>query len=1288
MATEQIIQQQRKQIEEAKQRAQVTRQQRSKRELLSRQSGIAARTQRKSLLQAKQRASRQAIAKIKAQETKFEKEVAHKAPEYGKEVYTKPIYSQAIKSFQKKASELKAQIASREASLQRAELKGTYSSEQTHKSEGIIRELKAKLNPYSNILKQGKADIIKGFTSGSVESKSTYGGDVAYSKNVRHEENLNLAQSQGFSSYFQLQQAYKEQQKELKVQQVPGVSSQVLETPSPGTYDPKTGTYIDKQGQGFSTAIPPQGAKIVGGEKFDIHNIINPKYQSSFLEDLKKEEIPKPQEGVSIPFTPPITLKQKPNTYDPKTGIYIDKQGQGFSTAIPPPGTRVLGTQAPYTSKDPNFLGTSKDISLFPTSLQPNIIMDIIDKKVKAYKEDVKQETQRYKDFGYSPAQSKKLATESLKQGGVTFSPSGAEDILLSKGEKAGKWVEKKVKEGYGFLKRTEKKVFESEFGEKILSRGVPIFSGLPLIKVPLKKVTSFPAYAVEKIAEYTGKEWADIYSKTISKLPPEWQPSRVILGKEEEYKKVVEAIQRGELKMEDSKFMELVTPVVGEQFGEVIATGLKTIPFLVPGGGEVMLVSGVFKAREEYLHPEKEVEKEFKIWWKEYKEYEPPEGYEKLYTTEVEARKGVIPEMTLNVKEGALSSGLKSALTLGGIIAMRGISKGYDFFGKKVKTIKPLRKLKEGRKLLLEEKKIIGEKGTLKLQKYSLWGEKKPPMVEIKTTKAREFFKRKPLETKYIPSETYKQYSYNPFTGKRWVPSKGDSFAVQIESHKKYGTLFKVSGESVPRDLESFMKLSSRERWEWKKLAEKITGKALPEKMTPKFFKETSLKIKGETISQRIFRFKKRGKEGVSITTPWKEGKSITQTEEVLLQTPLKYEGDINLFKIKQVSKDVTKPFSRATGEVSYTKGIIVEHKPIVLKGGDVSGGTPSGIIKTPFEKTFGIQETKLISKLKFPSPPKPTKLTPLKTVVKREVSLVTFPRMVGGTGEVKSKYFGKGVYEVTEETGGLFTKSEITTQLDIKPKLIVSDKLKPLYISKPKITQIPREKITQIPIEKITPFVIDKPKELITQKFDLGFVSKLAERSIQVPRAIVRPSFVSPKIKVRPPRPIRPLKPMPKIPIILSGRYVRKTIKKKPIKKKPIVKKRIGYSFEVKRKGKWEESELPYAFATLEGAEAVAQKKVLGEAAASYIIVGARKGKKVISTGRVINPLENVLFRKGKGGTKVQKKLFRILSPGEKKEISYAGGLARKKSKPFLKSTLTKKTKSKKKTKKKKRK
>ena len=307
---------------------------------------------------------------------------------------------------------------------------------------------------------------------------------------------------------------------------------------------------------------------------------------------------------------------------------------------------------------------------------------------------------------------------------------------------------------------------------------------------------------------------------------------------------------------------------------------------------------------------------------------------------------------------------------------------------------------------------------------------------------------------------------------------------------------------------------------------------------------------------------------------------------------------------------------------------------------------------------------------------------------------AIIRIPRMVGGGEEVVSEYWGKGTYEVTEVQPEFMPSVTMPTMgvPDVRPvvdtavrlgaglkdEVEVSERFRyksdlglkgvdVLKFEEPQISEeklitkglvIPRE--VQISRERLVPKERLVPREM--------FVSEQAFRQRQVPRQVLRqvPRQVLrqvPRVKLRP-------KPKPKIkttPVKISPRV--------PLKK-PTPKQ--GYTYEIRRKGKWERGKVPYAFATKEGAEAYAQKKVLKEAAASYKVVKAKKGKKVIRTRLKVSPYNKVLFRKAKKepGVMVQKKLLRILSEGEKKEISYAGGIARmKKSETSFYKQLTKK-------------
>jgi len=182
------------------------------------------------------------------------------------------------------------------------------------------------------------------------------------------------------------------------------------------------------------------------------------------------------------------------------------------------------------------------------------------------------------------------------------------------------------------------------------------------------------------------------------------------------------------------------------------------------------------------------------------------------------------------------------------------------------------------------------------------------------------------------------------------------------------------------------------------------------------------------------------------------------------------------------------------------------------------------------------------------------------------------------------------------------------------------------------------------------------------------------------QVSAVRVRPRPVRP----RPPRPrppVRPPKLVPKLP-------PKRTKFVPHLKKLPLAK--TGYGIMIRRKGKWVRVSLPKSFATREGADAFAMDMVQKEAAASYKLVKSKKPAK--KSFRKPSALQKFMFRPGKeAGVKVQKKLLRITTPGEVKEISLVGAAARRKKlmnhltlKPSILKPKTKKKKSKKKGKK----
>lgn len=158
----------------------------------------------------------------------------------------------------------------------------------------------------------------------------------------------------------------------------------------------------------------------------------------------------------------------------------------------------------------------------------------------------------------------------------------------------------------------------------------------------------------------------------------------------------------------------------------------------------------------------------------------------------------------------------------------------------------------------------------------------------------------------------------------------------------------------------------------------------------------------------------------------------------------------------------------------------------------------------------------------------------------------------------------------------------------------------------------------------------------------------------------------LVSPTVRVRAgrfPRPrqappaIVPIKISPPIPIT-SGQPQRP---RRPITRAPSFAPRPqAYAVEIKRKGKFQRVATGLGRET---AWAVGAKKTATEAAATFRL--ARVAGPVKRIRRKATVLQQALFRKGaKAGTYVQKKRLRIVTPGEVRQISYAGALATKKS------------------------
>ena len=177
-----------------------------------------------------------------------------------------------------------------------------------------------------------------------------------------------------------------------------------------------------------------------------------------------------------------------------------------------------------------------------------------------------------------------------------------------------------------------------------------------------------------------------------------------------------------------------------------------------------------------------------------------------------------------------------------------------------------------------------------------------------------------------------------------------------------------------------------------------------------------------------------------------------------------------------------------------------------------------------------------------------------------------------------------------------------------------------------------------------------------------DIGRVTRVDRpirdptRPIRVDRAPRRPDDPTRPIRVdraprRPDDPTRPIRVYRKPPFPRRPAIPKPTKRKEKRKKKRIL--QPGFEVLVRRKGKFESLGVS---APREEAIALGVKTILGEAAATFKVVETKKA--ATTTGIAVDPRLLKLYRAGKSpGEYIQKAKLRIITAGEKKDISFAG-------------------------------
>jgi len=323
---------------------------------------------------------------------------------------------------------------------------------------------------------------------------------------------------------------------------------------------------------------------------------------------------------------------------------------------------------------------------------------------------------------------------------------------------------------------------------------------------------------------------------------------------------------------------------------------------------------------------------------------------------------------------------------------------------------------------IIVEEPAIVKETTLFSKLGKKRFGEKVSKIVEIK----------------------YKQPKItSPFADKPIIAGK--PFVLRTQRLGKTGklgepkyTFVNQEGKFVP--VEDISKLSKVEQYALLKTVEKgkLGGAPIKQKEILKFLKEE------EQIQLGI------SKELV-LTKP--VGKTTAQFQKAAIVKEVKPIGDVKVYDVMVGSKDISKTYPRAVGDVGLIKGKYLEFPQIDKTTSDVTTIISSSGRRTPLSSTFELQKVQALKYI-------PKKLTPtklLKPTMEVKPTQVELPLMVGGTGLKEIPYARTGLYETQEGVSAIQLKGTLQPQYtEIKQREV--------QITSPSVTSILKPAIKEI--------------------------------------------------------------------------------------------------------------------------------------------------------------------------------------------------------------------------------
>lgn len=624
------------------------------------------------------------------------------------------------------------------------------------------------------------------------------------------------------------------------------------------------------------------------------------------------------------------------------------------------------------------------------------------------------------------------------------------------------------------------------------------------------------PATTFQKIQTYFAKKGVYIPSaKEIS--------SNILRSEQKPYEKVEKITIRRVAGDIGESIVSTLPKIAGETIGQLFFTTREAIPYKFQ---EVTIPEKKFIVPQRITVTEQYPGQEITI---------PEKTYEPLSAESLRKKGKLIGEIGAYSVLGTLSPSAFFAASIGatqtpreipkeqrisyglltGLSAIPVVSKGYVYLKQPiVKTLpKPIPKyysvdviqpVQQGERYI--------ERGAFKLFRYI-----EPRKAEV-TNRLRNLFGMKPKVVEISKPRLDIAFTPEPITIEKGK-IEGGLFVTKRATkipQKGYYNIFEYNAQSQPLDIEAFSNLPKTQQYAYQRIAETKVGRPIPLELTPQILGKDFQYSIGDLEARQMFKIRRTGSI-IDIRKPT-IGKTITRQQVSTIAKQLETPNEYQIFNTLTISKDVTKPLSRAAGNLPIIKG-----KTLVLPIKDLTPKEVNFIsrsLETIQRQKPSIQVMEQAKQIAIKTLPKPRSISieNIKTISSQELA----PLMVGGEGKVISKFYGRSNYLI-EETFIPQTKIIPGTTSVLINKEIQVTKQPTVEVSKTK--QLETLSFPQVEIIKQPSLEIQKQPQaqsevqlLVSTQIQKQSLRQLQKSNFQQKQSFSNKNKIKPKITIIP--------------------------------------------------------------------------------------------------------------------------------------------------------------------------